>query len=171
MLNRYSRSVVVRVDLHYLSVVQARLRVEAVFEDQGRLAREIEGNPIFDHLTGYICSVEQGKARGFHIHAAFFFNGAGIRSDFYKARQIGELWEQITRGQGYCHRCNDDKEGYGDDLGIGVINRDDFRMRRGCIKAMRYLAKDSQHLRVKPADARCLRTGRIRGATAQKLRS
>lgn len=162
VLNRYSRTVVVRVDLHYLSVVQTRLRVEDAFADQNRLVREIERNSIFDHLIGYICSVEQGEDRGYHIHAAFFFNGAGVRSDFSKARQIGQLWEQITRGQGYCHSCNDDKDSYGDDLGIGVINRDDLKMRRGCIKAMRYLAKDSQHLRLKPLRAKCLRKGTLR---------
>ena len=45
-----------------ISVMQTRQRVEAIFEDQDRLAREVESNPIFDHLTGYICSVEQGRA-------------------------------------------------------------------------------------------------------------
>ncbi|WP_342030382.1 hypothetical protein [Pseudomonas sp. CFBP 13719] len=58
VLDRYSRTVVVRVDLHYLSVVQARLRVEDAFGDQKRLVREIERNSIFGHLIGYICSVE-----------------------------------------------------------------------------------------------------------------
>ena len=166
VLNRYSRSVVVRVDLHYLSVVQARLRVEAVFEDQDRLAREIERNQIFDHLSGYICSVEQGEERGYHIHAAFFFNGAEVRSDFYKARQIGELWEQITRGQGYCHSCNDDKDSYGDQLGIGVIRREDLDIRPNVHYAMRYLGKNTQHLRLKPVGAKCLRKGTLRRLSA-----
>jgi len=162
VLNRYSRTVVVRVDLHYLSVVQARLRVEDAFADHDRLVREIERNSIFDHLTGYICSVEQGEDRGYHIHAAFFFNGAGVRSDVSKARQIGQLWEQITRGQGYCHSCNHDKESYGDDLGIGVIQREDLDIRPKVHYAMRYLGKDTQHLRLKPVGARCLRKGQAK---------
>lgn len=162
VLNRYSRTVVVRVDLHYLSAVQARLRVEDAFADQDRLVREIERNSIFDHLTGYICSVEQGEDRGYHIHAAFFFNGAGVRSDVSKARQIGQLWEQITRGQGYCHSCNHDKESYGEDLGIGVIRREDLNIRPKVHYAMRYLGKDSQHLRLKPVGARCLRKGQAK---------
>ncbi|MDN4546363.1 inovirus-type Gp2 protein [Pseudomonas sp. C32] len=162
VLNRYSRTVVVRIDLHYLSVVHARLRVEEVFADQARLAREIERNSIFDHLTGYICSVEQGEERGYHIHAAFFFNGADVRSDFAKARQIGQLWERITRGQGYYHSCNDDKDSYGDGLGIGVIRRDDMGIRPKVHYAMRYLGKDTQHLRLKPMGAKCLRKGTLR---------
>ncbi len=166
VLDRYSRTVVVRVDLHYQAIAQARLRIEHVFEDLDLLVRARERNPIFKHETGYICSVEQGEDKGFHIHAAFFFNGAEVRSDFNKAREIGELWEQISRGRGYCYRCNDDKDRYGDEVGIGVIQRRDIQARQKVVKAMRYLAKDSQHLRIKPAGARAFRTGRVRRATA-----
>lgn len=162
VLSRYSRTVVVRVDLHYLSVVQARLRVEDAFTDQDRLVRQIERNSIFDHLTGYICSVEQGEERGYHIHAAFFFNSAEVRNDFSKARQICQLWEQITRGQGYCYSCNDDKESYGEELGIGVIRREDLDIRPKVHYTMRYLGKDTQHLRLKPVGARRLRKGTLR---------
>jgi hypothetical protein len=166
VLDRYSRTVVVRVDLHYRAIARTRLRIEHVFEDLDLLVRARERNPIFKHETGYICSVEQGEDKGFHIHAAFFFNGAEVRSDFNKAREIGELWGQISRGQGYCYSCNDDKASYGDELGIGVIQRRDIQARQKVVKAMRYLAKDSQHLRMKPAGARAFRTGRVRRATA-----
>ena len=124
------------------------------------LVRARERNPIFKHETGYICSVEQGEDKGFHIHAAFFFNGAEVRSDFAKARSIGDLWEQITRG-GYCYRCNDDKDRYGDEVGIGVILRRDIQSPQKVIKAMSYLTKDSQHLRMRPTGARTFYTGRI----------
>lgn len=164
VLGRYSRTVVVRVDLHYRAIARARLRIEHVFEDLDFLVRARERNPIFKHETGYIYSVEQGEDKGFHVHAAFFFNGAEVRSDFAKARSIGDLWEQITRGQGYCYSCNDDKASYGDELGIGVIQRRDIQARQKVAKAMSYLAKDSQHLRMKPAGARAFRTGRVRRA-------
>ena len=166
VLDRYSRTVVVRVDLHYRAIARVRLRIEHVFEDLDLLVRARERNPIFKHETGYICSVEQGEDKGFHIHAAFFFNGAEVRSDFSKARSIGDLWEKITHGQGYYYSCNDDKASYGDELGIGVIQRRDIQARQKVVKAMRYLAKDSQHLRMKPAGARAFRTGRARRATA-----
>lgn len=166
VLDCYSRTVVVRVDLHYREIAQTRLRIEHVFEDLDLLVRARERNPIFKHETGYICSVEQGEDKGFHVHAAFFFNGAEVRSDFAKARSIGDLWEKITRGQGYCYSCNDDKASYGAELGIGVIQRRDIQARQKVVKAMRYLAKDSQHLRMRPAGARAFRTGRVRLATA-----
>lgn len=165
VLDRYSRTVVVRVDLHYLAMVRPRLRIEHVFNDLDKFIRARERNPIFEHETGYVCSVEQGEDKGFHIHAAFFFNGAEARSDFAKARKVGELWEQITRGQGYFFSCNDDKDRYGDELGIGVIKRADSVACRKSIKAVTYLTKDNQYLRMKPAGARTYRTGRIHRAT------
>ncbi|MEB0027397.1 inovirus-type Gp2 protein [Pseudomonas sp. MH9.2] len=165
VLDRYSRTVVVRVDLHYRAMAWPRLRIEHVFNDLDKLIRARERNPIFEHETGYICSVEHGEDKGFHIHAAFFFNGAGVRSDFAKARKIGELWEQITCGLGYFFSCNDDKDRYGDELGIGVIKRADSEACRKVINAVSYLTKDNQYLRMKPVGARAYRTGRIHRAT------
>jgi len=157
--SRYARTCVVRVDLYYRAEAQARLRVEHVFDDLNRLIAERERNLIFDHETGYICRVEQGEERGYHIHAAFFFNGAEVSADIYRAQRIGELWERITRGQGYFNNCNLEKEKYQDRLGIGLIHRRDLSARGNVHYAMRYLVKNDQHLRLKPEGARCLRKG------------
>jgi len=167
VLDAYRSVVVIRLDLHYSSISQYRQRVEDVFTDLDRLAREIERNQIFEHLIWHICSVEQGEERGYHVHTAFFFDGTKVRSDVYKARQVGQLWESITRGLGYYYSCNADKERYGDDLGIGVIFRSDTRIHSKVHKAMYYLVKDedTQHLRLKPKGARCLRKGLLRRST------
>lgn len=162
MLNRYARICVIRVDLYYRAEAQDRLRVEKVFDDLRRLIAERERNLIFDHEIGYICSVEQGEDRGYHIHAAFFFNGAEVRADIHKAKRIGELWERITRGHGYYNNCNLDKAQYQDNLGIGMIYRRDLTARANLHHAMRYLAKNNQHLLIKPAGARCLRKGQAK---------
>ncbi|UUT25270.1 inovirus Gp2 family protein [Pseudomonas sp. T8] len=163
VLDRYSRTTIVRVNLYYLSEAQARLRVEHVFDDLDRLIAERERNPIFDLETGYICSVEQGEDRGYHVHAAFFFNGNEVRGDIYKAQQIGELWERITRGQGYFNSCNHNKEKkYGNRRGIGIILRSDRNIRPHVHDAVRYLVKDDQQLRMKPLRGKCLRKGLLR---------
>lgn len=162
VLDRYARTVVVRVNLYYHKASQARQRVEQVFDDLDRFVAERERNPIFDHETGYICSVEQGQDRGYHIHAAFFFNGAEVCRDIYKARQIGELWARMTRGGGYFDSCNQDKGRYRDRLGIGVIHRNDEEVRAHVHYAMHYLVKDDQQLRLRPLRARCLRVGQPR---------
>jgi len=161
VLDRYSRSVVVRIDLFYLSIAQARLRAEHVVGDLDKLMAERMRNPIFKHLTGYICAVEQGENRGYHIHAALFFNGAKVRGDLYKAQQIGELWEHITRGQGCFHSCNHDKARYGERCAVGTLRRNDRKARANIHQAVRYLVKDDQRLLLRPQGARCLRKGLI----------
>lgn len=161
----YSRITIVRVDFHYRSEAQARLRVEHVFEGLEQLISEHRSNSIFDHLIGHIYTVEQGDRNdggGYHIHAAYFFNGNEVRGDVYKAIQLGELWEDITHGQGYMHSCNHDKGRYGDECGIGRILRSDRAIRRHVHKAVKYLVKDAQHLRLRPEGARCLRTGHLK---------
>lgn len=162
VLDRYARTCVVRVDLYYQTEAQARLRVERVFDDLSRLIAERERNVIFDHEIGYICSVEQGEDRGYHIHAAFFFNGSEVSADIYRAQRIGELWERITRGQGYFNNCNLDKEKHRDRLGIGLIHRRDLKARGNVHYAMRYLVKNDQQLRLRPVGARCLRKGLVK---------
>jgi hypothetical protein len=159
VLGRYARTLVVRVDLYYRSEAQQRLRVEDVFDDLHRLIRARERNSIFEHETGYICAVEQGDDVGYHIHTAFFFNGSNVRGDIHKAQLIGELWQCITRGRGYYNSCNHNKEVYGEDCGIGMIQREDGRQRAHVYRTMEYLVKDDQHLRVLPGRARTLRKG------------
>ncbi|HHN0564414.1 TPA: hypothetical protein ACRNVW_006404 [Pseudomonas aeruginosa] len=164
MMSRYSRTTIIRLNLYYWSEAQARLRIEQVFNHLDALITKHHRHPIFKHLIGYTYSVEQGDrndGRGYHIHAAYFFNGNQVCRDVCKATRIGKLWEEITRRQGYAHSCNHDKDQYGDKLGIGQIHRDDQSKRPNTHEAMRYLVKDDQHLRVKPAGARCLRKGAL----------
>ncbi|HCF2282190.1 inovirus Gp2 family protein [Pseudomonas aeruginosa] len=161
VMDSRSRTVVVRVDLYYREAARARLTVEDVFEDLDRLIRAREYDPVFQHETGYICAVEQGEDMGYHIHAAFFFDGREVRSDYAKAEAIGELWERITDGWGYFHICNHDKSRYQERCGIGMFKRDDATGRQNVIEACHYLIEDGQSLRVKPAGARGLRIGRI----------
>lgn len=162
VLDRYATTLVIRVDLYYRTAAQARLQVEHVFADLQRLIRSREQNPIFEHETGYICRVELGERRGYHIHAAFFFNGAMVRGDIYKAQQIGALWEQITRGKGSYHNCNQNKARYGDECGIGMIHRRDEQARDNVHQAMSYMIKRSQRLSLRPNGAKCLRKGQAK---------
>ncbi|WXL26866.1 inovirus-type Gp2 protein [Ectopseudomonas mendocina] len=164
MMSRYSRTTIIRLNLYYWSESQTRLRIEQVFDHLDALITKHHRHPIFKHLIGYIYAVEQGDrndGRGYHIHAAYFFNGNIVCRDVCKATGIGKLWEEITRRQGYAHSCNHDKEQYGDKLGIGQIHRGDQSKRPNTHEAMRYLVKDDQHLRLKPAGARCLRKGTL----------
>ncbi len=138
-----------------------------MFDHLDALITKHHRHPIFKHLIGYIYAVEQGDrndGRGYHIHAAYFFNGNIVCRDAHKAIEISKLWEEVTRRQGYAHSCNHDKDQYGDKLGIGQIHRDDQSRRPHTHYAMKYLVKDDQHLRLKPAGARCLRKGTLNRA-------
>lgn len=161
----YSRITIVRVDFHYRSEAQVRLRVEHVFDDLDELIAKHKRNRIFEHLIGHIYSVEQGDKNdggGYHIHAAYFFNGNEVRGDVFKAIQLGDLWDDITHGQGYVHSCNHDKGQYESECGIGRIERRDRSIRCHVHKVVKYLVKDAQHLRLRPVGARCLRMGRLK---------
>ncbi len=167
VLSLYSRTTIIRLDLYYRPEAQARLRVEQVFDHMDDLIDKHSRHRTFEHLIGYTYSVEQGDrndGRGYHIHAAYFFNGNQVCRDVWKAIEISELWEEITRGQGYAHSCNHDKERYGDECGIGLIQREEQSRRPHVHKALKYLVKDGQHLRLKPAGARCLRKGALNRA-------
>ncbi|WP_312352349.1 inovirus-type Gp2 protein [Pseudomonas sp.] len=161
----YSRITIVRVDFHYRCEAQVRLRVEHVFDDLDELIAKHKRKTIFEHLIAHIYSVEQGDKNdggGYHIHAAYFFNGNEVRGDVFKAIQLGELWGDITHGQGYGHSCNHNKEQYGGECGIGRIERRDRSIRRHVHKVVKYLVKDAQHLRLRPEGARCLRVGQLK---------
>lgn len=161
VLNRYSRTVVVRVDLHYLGFLDSFLRIENLYADLTTLIGLRERNPIFKHETGYIWSVEQGTDKGFHVHMAFFFNGSLVRNDWNKAKEIGKLWEQITGKRGYFFNCNADKSRYGKNIGVGTVLRENAQACQNVLNAMHYLTKDDQHLRLKPTGARTFGTGQL----------
>ncbi|GLU37628.1 inovirus-type Gp2 protein [Pseudomonas sp. NBRC 100443] len=161
VLGSRSRTLVVRVDLYYREAARVRLTVEDVFEDLDRLIRAREYDPIFQHEMGYICAVEQGEDMGYHLHAAFFFDGREVFKDIFKAEAIGELWERITSGWGYFHSCNHDRARYKDRCGVGMFKRDDEAGRQNVINACHYLIEDGQSMRVKPVGARMLRMGHV----------
>lgn len=162
VMDSRSRTVVVRVNLYYREAARSRLKVEDVFEDLDRLIRAREYDQVFQYGTGYICAVEQGEDMGYHIHAAFFFDGRKVLMDIFKAEAIGELWERITKGWGYFHSCNHDKARYKERCGVGMFKRGDDVGRQNVIHSCHYLTEEGQSLRAKPIGARALRLGNTR---------
>lgn len=162
VMDHYSRTLLVRVNLKYHVECQARLRIEHVFEDLDALIANQRRHPIFERLIGYAYAVEQGDRKGgsgYHIHALYFFNGNMTCRDRYKATRIGELWQEVTCGQGFAHSSNHHYEQLGEKLGVGRILRSDQSARFNIYDVVRYLVKDKQHLCLKPEGARCLRKG------------
>lgn len=163
VMDRYSKTLVLRVNLYYREAARQWLSIEQVFEDMNRLARARRSHPIFEHLVGSIVRVEQGQDQGFHLHVAFFFNGSEVFRQFRIAERIGELWNEITQNRGYWHDSSRDFTGDEDLRGTGMFRRSDNKGRQAVASLMTYLVKDKgQHLRIRPAGVRAYRTGCIR---------
>jgi len=119
-----------------------------VTEDWRRLMDNKRGKPsLFKHLIGYVAVIECSRIGGYHIHAAFLFNGAQVQKDAYLADQIGKYWVQLTDHRGYYHNCNASKYKY---PALGIINHDDDAKRRNLMLALAYFAKKDQFVRIKP---------------------
>lgn len=164
VMDRYSRTTVVRVNFYYRTKYHSRLRVEHVFDDLDAMIAKHSRHSMFDHLIGYAYAVEQGDrtgGRGYHIHAAYFFNGNKISCDIHKASDICQLWEEITCSQGFAHSSNHGLPS-GAKRGVGCIQRNDKLTREETYKRIRYLVKPDQPLHLRPKGARTLRRGILR---------
>lgn len=104
---------------------------------------------------------------GYHIHAAFFFDGRRVLMDIAKAKAIGKLWERITDGWGYFHSCNHEKARYKERCGVGMFKHRDGTGKQNVISACHYLIEDGQSLRVKPVGAEHFALVVLVGATEQ----
>jgi Inovirus Gp2 len=110
--------------------------------DRKHLFNDCRCNKIFKHMLGYAWKLEYGFIKGFHYHMFFFFDRSQVWDAEDKARSIGEYWKTtITKGRGLYHNCNADKGSY-KYLGIGMINNDDFNLRKDLEKASLYLTKN-----------------------------
>lgn len=129
----------------------------------------MDRNPVFKHLEGYVWKMEWSRWSGFHYHCVFFFDGAHVLSDVYHGMKICRHWAKVTRGRGFGHNCNQDRRKYRSD-GIGMIERGDAPKRIALDKALGYLVKRDQFVRVKPtAKCRVFQTGGWRTKKKRKV--
>lgn len=161
VLNHYARTEVVRLDFGYVGGASAMVTIDRAWADLGDFLQLLDWHPYFEHMTGYMWSIEQGEDKGFHMHLVFFFNGSEVCRDIVKGNLIGqELWvDRITLGRGTYYNCNMHKDRYVDTVGIGTINRHDSKKCMNAIRCLQYLPKggeflgrDDQYLRIKHKD-------------------
>ena len=166
--DRYSRLLVVRVDLNYRMDSQDQIDIDDVYWHLQKMRKAKHGLQLFENIVGSAWCIEQGITRGYHIHSVYYFRGSKHQNDWYMANQIGQLWERITKGLGTYHSCNTpaekakyERKGM---LGVGMIHRDDTEACNNAINAVSYLSdadKDDQYLRMKPIGRRAFATGII----------
>ncbi|MCU6208175.1 rolling circle replication-associated protein [Enterobacter cloacae] len=93
-------------------------------------------------LVGYAWVLEYGEDHRYHVHAAFYLNGQRHRKVWCFWEAIHSLWEVITDGEGYAHRC--EPKGHYRVRGERVISFSDNRGREGMQYILSYMGKQSQ---------------------------
>nr|WP_314264053.1 inovirus-type Gp2 protein [uncultured Moellerella sp.] len=148
LYQRYSKLLVVRVDLSYKSGISHKVKAHHLRQHRQALYKAINSDPLFSCCIGYILKLEFGMEKGFHYHALFFFDGQKVRQDITLGKLIGELWqERITDMAGLYFNCNYQKEKYRE-LGIGLLKRTDMESKKGLLNAVRYLCKTDAWVRL-----------------------
>lgn len=157
VIERYSRILVVRVDLAYLLKHQNQVGIQEFNEDMDVLRTRLrDKDRIFAGLIEYAWALEQGKDKGYHCHLLLVYKGHERQKAYGIAKRVGELWSSITSDKGYCFNCHDPKYlqqfSDRDTLGIGMIYRKDQDQVNNMLNTIKYLVrpeKENQHLRVK----------------------
>ena len=142
LFNCYSRLLVLRIDFHYTRSLADDVCLEKAIEDRERFLKRTKKE--FDHLEGLCWKLEYGDNRKFHYHMVFFFNGAYQQQDIKIAQQLGELWEDITDGQGTYYNCNHGKERYSECY-LGMVTHHDEN-KRNAMKYLEYLVKRDEKI-------------------------
>lgn len=155
--NKYSRILVVRVDLAYPLKSQEQIGIIDFKDDMDVLRTRIrDQDTVFKGLIEYSWALEQGEDKGYHCHLLLVYKGSERRSAYSVAHRVGKLWSEITEDQGChfnCHTAAYLKQ-FSDRnrLGIGMIHRKNFDQVNNMLNTVKYLVrpeKESQHLRVK----------------------
>lgn len=126
LFDKYSRLVVVRVDMAYKASTFVGLNMMEclgqVKKDWATMRKALHKGVPISHVVGFACTLEYGHLKGFHYHLLLFFDGAHHREDIVLGRLIGEYWvENVTNGRGSYYNCNMYKYRY-KKLGIGILN-------------------------------------------------
>ena len=158
LTRQYRTLLVVRVDLAYLKQFLFHKTIQSFHNDLITFRYQIAKNKdeLFNGLIFYAWAVEQGEEdKGYHCHALLIFNGAKRYDGKGIAQQVGELWQQLTHGQGTYFNCNSpaylrnyEKQGK---TGVGMIYSKVPVQVRNLLTVAEYLTQPekAQYLRVK----------------------
>ena len=139
----YSKLNILRVDLAYKKPYSENITLEEANKELDQMFNNMRSKPtIFKEKIGYVCKREYTEDKGVHFHAIFIYDGQKVQKDAFKAQQIGEYWESITKGKGSFHNCN--RNDYKRE-GIGMIDHKDSEKRKILDEdVIPYLCKDIQ---------------------------
>lgn len=139
-----------------------RVDIFTVTEDWRHFKDNMRGKPsLFRHMIGYVCSIEFSGTGGHHLHVALIFDGSQVKQHEWLGDLIGQYWVDVTGGRGYYHNCNRRTYKY---PGTGLIDHHDAEKRGNLMRALMYLAKKDQFVRVKASPkSKTFMTGHLPG--------
>lgn len=156
LIERYSRVVVVRLDLYLIHQKETLMQKCFKAEDclskndfdafKKRVEQLLENkrhNPVLKQVIGYIFRFEYTPRSGFHLHTFWFFNGNKNQEDISLAQGIEKLWKKVTNDQGYAYICNMRKHTY-ENCFLGTIEYNQSQKRKWLEEGFDYLCKTSQ---------------------------
>ena len=131
LFHRYSRNLIVRVDLkyhvdkqHMVDIEMFNLHVQTL---RNRMANK---HTCFKNLKLNAWCLEQAPLGSYHVHLFLIYDGSTSTYDCKLARWVGRVWmEEITEGLGYywnCHTCKHADEDL-EDSEIMVANTDSIQ--------------------------------------------
>lgn len=141
LFNCYSKLLMLRVDFAYRQNSDSfnAADVNQLVADMTWLTEQCT---TLSGLVGYAWVLEYGEDHRYHVHAAFYLNGQRHRKVWCFWEAIQSLWEDITDGEGYAHRC--EPKGHYRVRGERVVSFSDSRGRQGMTYILSYLGKQSQ---------------------------
>lgn len=158
----YPQIHVLRLDLTYLPSLLGRLAgaqvdngLGRIRQDAGRLFKKIGGGRWHPELFGYVAKLEYSKSRGHFLHLVVLLDASKkVRAALWHER-VGQLWSQLTLGEGIAHNCSQEKRSKARSsptdvrLGAGLMTRGSAPYRAFESQVLAYLAKSARFLRVK----------------------
>ena len=148
----YKALLVVSIELSYITNVN----IQRVQDDLEHFLRKVNRSKYGNDVLLLVWALEQGsKSKGYHYHVVFILNERNRIEAWKIANDMGELWEDITDGDGCYFNCHDRRylKQYEENgmVGIGII----YSNLKYQVDRMRavllYLArpKKEQYLRIK----------------------
>lgn len=108
LFNRYSRNLVVRVDLKYHVDKQQLVDIEMFNQHVQKLRNRMANkHTCFKNLKFSAWCLEQAPKGSYHVHLFMIYDGSESTYDYKLARWIGRIWmDEITEGLGYYWNCH-----------------------------------------------------------------
>ena len=148
----YEALLVVSIELSYIPNVN----IQRVEDDLERFLRKVKRSKYGDDVLLLVWALEQGsKSKGYHCHITFIFDERDRIGAWTIANDMGELWEDITDGDGRYFNCHDRRylKQYEENgvVGIGVIYSKLPYQEKKMRSVVTYSARPEkeQHLRIK----------------------